>query len=280
MGVEQLKAIEKSINRREITYDTSNNVVISNDLILHAKSNLTLNEWKLLRLIIMQCRKDDNELYTFTLKAKDFAKLLEVDAHDIRKHLRTMTRHIMREVIDLEDVRSGDWIQFHWTDECKYTSGIVTIKIADRLKPFLLELKGHFTKYKYEEILPFKSMHTLKIYEALIANIDDRNQPHADKYSIVNINMETLRLMTNTTDKYSKYANFRARVLEPAVREMNEKSKYHVTATPYKNNKTIVGIEFMVESQAGYAHRTMSATTDQIDGQMELSDFLQEVKDE
>ena len=279
MGIEYLDEIEKKMNRREVSYNTSNSVVVSNDFIMHSASSLTLNELKLLRLIITQCRKGDNELYTFTLKAKDFAKLLDVDADDMRRNLRIMTRHIMQEVLEIEDVKTGDWLQFHWTDECHYKSGTVTIKIADRLKPYLLDLKGHFTRYKLEEILPFKSTHAFKIYEVLIANIDDRQQPHADQYSIVNISMETLRLVTKTTNKYDRYSNFNARVLEPAVKEINDKSKYHVIAKPYKDNKKIVGIEFLVESQAGYAHRmknNKSAGTVKIksDGQMNLSDFM------
>ena len=46
--------IEKNINRREITFNTDNYVVMSNNMVLHSASNLTLNELKLLRLIIMQ----------------------------------------------------------------------------------------------------------------------------------------------------------------------------------------------------------------------------------
>lgn len=281
MGAEYLDIIEKEANRREITYDANNSVVISNDFILHSASNLTLNEMKLLELIIMQCKMGDKELYTFSLKAKDFAKLLEIDPHDMRRNLRIMTRHIMQEVLEIENVETGDWLQFHWTDECQYKAGIVTIKISDRLKPYMLELKGHFTKYKLEEILPFKSNHAMKIYRVLLANIDDRKQPHADHHAIVNVSMEVLRIVTSTRDKYPRFNNFNARVLSPAVKEINRVSKYHVIATPYRTGHAVSGIEFLIESQAGYIHRTqndpravkLKTDPDQLDGQMNLMDY-------
>lgn len=275
MGIEYLEAMEKEANRREVSYDTQNRVVVANDFIMRSASKLTLNEMKLLRLIIMQCRKEDKDFYTYTLKAVDLAKLLDIDKDDMRRNLRIMTRHIMQEVLEIENPKTGDWIQFHWTDECQYKAGTVTIRIADKLSPFLLDLKGHFTRYKLEEILPFKSTHAFKIYEVLVANIDDRNQPHADIYSIVNVSMETLRTVTNTKNKYDRYSNFRIRVLEPAINEINEKTKYHVTAKPYKNTNTVVGIEFLVESQAGYYHRKAAAGSDQeqITGQMKLEDY-------
>ena len=276
MGIEYLDIMEKAANRREISYNTSNNVVVANDFIMRSASKLTLNEMKLLRLIITQCKKGDKGFYVYSLRAVDFAKLLDIDKDDMRRNLRKMTRHIMQEVLEIENPKTGEWIQFHWTDECEYKSGIVTIKIADRLSPFLLDLKGHFTKYKFEEILPFKSCHAFKIYEVLLANIDDRHQPHADKQSTINVSMDTLRIITNTKDKYDRYANFRTRVLEPAVNEINERSKYHIIATPYKNNNTIVGIEFLVESRAGYWHRINEQQKEnekQIDGQMSLMDY-------
>lgn len=278
MGIEYLEILEREQNRKEVSYDTRNNVVVANDFIMRSASNLTLNEMKLLRLIITQCKRGDKGLYTYSLRAVDFAKLLDIDKDDMRRNLRTMTRHIMQEVLEIENPKTGDWVQFHWTDECEYKKGTVTIKIADRLAPFLLDLKDHFTRYRLEEILPFKSVYAFKIYEILAANIDDNRPPHADQYSIVNVSMETLRAITVTKNKYSRYANFRVRVLEPAVKEINEKSKYHVTATPYMNNKTIVGIEFLIESRIGHHHRVKTEAAaavadDNIDGQMNLLDY-------
>ena len=276
MGIEYLDKIEKDMNRREISYDTNNSMVVSNEFILHSISNLTLNESKLLQLIITQCRKGDKDLYTFSLKAKDFAKLLDVDPHDMRRSLRTMTRHIMQEVLEIENPKTGDWLQFHWTDECQYKTGVVTIKISDRLAPYMLDLSRDFTRIRLEELLPFKSRHASKIYQVLVANIDDRQQPHAEHYSIVNVNMDTLRLVTNTKDKYPRFNNFNTRVLIPAVNEINQVSKYHITATPYRSGHAVSGIEFLVESQAGYYHRTAAGQQDkeeQLEGQMNLLDY-------
>lgn len=285
MGIEYLKDIEKDINRREISYDKSHNMVVSNEFILNSVSNLTLNEAKLLQLIITQCRKGDTELYTFSLKAKDFAKLLDVDPHDMRRNLRKMTRHIMQEVLEIENPKTGDWLQFHWTDECQYKSGIVTIKISDRLAPYLLDLQRDFTMIKLEELLPFKSRHATRIYQILVANMGIQNdKPYADNFSIVNVSMDLLRLVTNTKDKYPRFNNFNARVLAPAVDEINRVTNYHVTATPYRTGHAVSGIEFLIESSVGYNHRMKAnqqeeepadnQQEEQLDGQMKLADYM------
>ena len=75
----RLEEVEKNVHRQELTFNMENYVVIANNMLTHSASNLTLDELKLLRFIIMQTKKGDKELYEFELSAKDFAKLLEVN---------------------------------------------------------------------------------------------------------------------------------------------------------------------------------------------------------
>ena len=51
---QRLLEVEKSVNRKEVTFNTDNYVVMANNMVLHSASNLNLNELKLLRFIIMQ----------------------------------------------------------------------------------------------------------------------------------------------------------------------------------------------------------------------------------
>ena len=61
----RLAEVEKNIHRQELTFDTNNYVVMANNMLMHSASNLTLDELKLLRFIIMQTKKCDKELYEF-----------------------------------------------------------------------------------------------------------------------------------------------------------------------------------------------------------------------
>lgn len=277
-----LLEIERNLHRREITLDVSNEVAMANRMILHSAGKLTLNELKLLRFIIMQTKRGDKELYEFELSAKDLAKLLEVKPKDFYKRVKTMTRHIMQEVIEIEDKRAKRLQQFHWVDYCEYKKGIITIKIADALKPFLLNLRGSFTRYELSEIIKLNSIYAIRIYEVLRAYMDDNDLPYADHYNEISISMDVLRQVTDTEKQFPRPYDFKRRVVDIAVREINRVSKYHVIAEPYKRGNTTAGFDFLIESQAGYKHReleerakqTAQQLEEQIEGQMELSDFL------
>lgn len=279
----RLLEVEKSIHRREITFNTDNYVVMANNMLMHSASNLTLDELKLLRFIIMQTKKDDTELYEFELSAKDFAKVLEVNikTKDLYKRLDTMTTHLMQEVIKIGDDSNKKWVKFHWVDICRYDNGKITIKISDELKPFLVELRGNFTRYQLSEIISFKSTYAIRIYEIINSYLNENNQPHADVAIEFSISMEELRKSTDTVSKFERYSNFKSKVIDTAIKEINEKSKYFVTVTPYKKGYAVAGFEFLIESQAGHFHRTknqqreikIESDNEQLDGQMNIMDY-------
>lgn len=278
--MQDIAEIEKNIHRKEITFDTDNYVVMANNMILRSASNLSLNEMKLLRFIIMQTEKDDTELYTFEVAAKDICKLLGIKSKDMYKRLDTITTHLMQEVIRIGDDSAGRWLKFHWVDICRYDKGKITIKISDELKPFLVGLRGSFTRYRLSEIIRLNSNYAIRIYEILNGYMDENNLPYADNAVEISVSIKELRRQTNTEKKFERYSSFKQRVIDTALKEINSKAKYHVTATPYKDGKAIVGFDFLIESQAGFAVRQQADQNGQndenyIEGQMNITDFIQ-----
>ena len=274
-----LAEVEKNIHRKEITFNTENYVVMANNMVLHSASNLNLNELKFLRFIIMQTEKDDKELYEFDVAVKDLCKLLEIKSKDMYKRLDVMTTHLMQEVIRIGDDSKQEWVKFHWVDICQYKKGVITIKLSEQLKPFLTGLRGCFARYQLSEIISFKSTYAIRIYEILNAYLNENNLPHADVAIELSVSMDELRRATDTEKKFERYSSFKTYVIDIAIKEINEKSKYHVIATPYKRGRAVVGFEFLIESQAGYAHRINEnpraiKIKNDSNKQMELNDFM------
>jgi plasmid replication initiation protein len=109
--------------------------------------------------------------------------------------------------------------------------------------------------------------------------MNENNLPHADVAIEISISVDELRKNTDTEKKFKRPYDFKQKVIDMAVREINEKSKYHVTATPYRRGHTVGGYEFLIESQVGYTVRTqglqksIKTDPDQLDGQMNLMDY-------
>lgn len=113
-------------------------------------------------------------------------------------------------------------------------SGLATIKIDDRLAPYLFDLQSKFLSYGLKNILNMKSQYSIRLYEMFKSYYDMKigQTDHRDKiekaYNPKSISW-TLEidefkqiLMVESIKSYSNIAEFKRRVLEPAQKEINE----------------------------------------------------------
>ena len=189
-----------------------------------------------------------------------------------------MTTHLMQEVIRIGDDSKKEWRKFHWVDICHYENGKLTIKISEQLKPYLLNLEKCFSRYKLEEIIQLKSIYAIRIYEMIIGYMNENNLPYANHAIEISISIDDLRKATDTENKFPRPYDFRKKVMDIAIREINEKSKYHVEIKDYRNHHSVAGYDFLIESQAGYFNRInlqneMQNNEIQLSGQMNIYDY-------
>lgn len=227
--------------------DTDNLVVMSNDLI-KSKSNLSLNEIKILRLAIMQVIKEDKDFQTYRVNITDLAKLLDIDKHNIYREADKITTSLLKEIVYIGDGNpKHKWKKFQWCSSCEYESGVLTIKLHEDLKPYLLNLSELYTQYVLEDILNLKSVYSIRIYE-LIREEMKYQKVYANKEANIFLPIDVIRLSTDTEDKYEKFAMFRARVIDAAINEINDKLQYYVTYEPVKESRKVIGFKFNIKS--------------------------------
>lgn len=237
--------------------NTNNYVVMSNNLI-KSKSNLSLNELKLLRLTIMQVMADDTEFMTYTMPIVELGKILGLnDIAHLYREIDTMTNHLMQEIIYIKDEnKKNKYKKIQWCSECDYDDGVITIRLHDKLKPYLLSLKGYYTQYVLEDILMLKSKYTIRIYELIREKM--RKKVYADRVEVVELSINDIRIATNTETKYSQMGHFKKKVIEPAIKEMNDKLGYNIVCDDIKQSRKIVGFRFIIESKNNI-HSTIKA---------------------
>lgn len=228
--------------------DVENQVVMSNDLI-KGKSNLSLNELKLLRLTIMQVIADDKDLMTYQIKIQDLAKILDITSQSIYRDVMEMCKHLLQEIVYIGDGNpKHKWKMYQWCSTCEYDEGTITIKLHEKLKPHLIQLKQHYTQYMLQDILMLKTVYAVRLYE-LIREEMKSQKAYADKIVTVSLDVETIRKATDTENKYKKIGMFNQRVIVAAITEINDKSCYYVTYEYIKKSRKITGFKFKIESK-------------------------------
>lgn len=226
--------------------DSSNYVVQANSLI-GGRQALKLNSAKLVRAAIMQVVKEDVELKPYIITIKEFASLLQIDESNVYKFADDITNDIIRNPIYIKkiDGKNVKWIKIPWVTRCEYNSDMgIAIKLNEELKPFLINLKEHYTQYTLQEVLVMKSVYAIRIFEMIQSKIMSRLLP---KDGIdVEISIQEIKECCDCIDKYSTFSNFKVKVLDKAKDEINRATMYRMNYSYIKNGKSVVAIKFHV----------------------------------
>ena len=137
-------------------------------------------------------------------------------------------------------------LQAAWLSSAEYKHGQGTVSLCfdPKLKPLLLELKTHFTKYELEIIMQFKSQYSIRFFEF------SKSYLGLKKHEIQFTLKELWEILGLKKDEYKIFRDFKNYVLEPARTELLEKTGKSFTWKPIKQGRggKIVAVKFIFDS--------------------------------
>ncbi|MWN32304.1 MULTISPECIES: RepB family plasmid replication initiator protein [unclassified Gilliamella] len=207
----------------------------SNDLV-NASYNLTLAEQRIILFAISKLNPASADNKTVVIKASEFAKQFnKIDKNSIYKAIKDGLDDLYNKSIILKNEQKK--ITFRWLQAKAYLDNEATAELtfSDQIIPYLFDLKNKFTKYKLSNISTFKSVYSIRLYELLA------------QYKVIkarNIEVSELREILLLDDKYTRSFDFKKRVLEKAVNELNEKSDLSIS---YKISDDVIA--FSIKSK-------------------------------
>ncbi len=219
-------------------------VVQANELIRAPKDDLTLLEAKLIYLTIAQICEGDSELYSYSCSIVDLANFLEISKDNIYRDINNLTDSILTKRIYILDKkkpkkRNGEpnYNKFQWVSNCRYIDGVITIRLNDELKPYLLGLYAFLTRYGYKCLFNLPTYNAMSLfnllvsYESIVNPYDLRPQcynrpfPHIERESNELIfSIPQLRRYFNCVDKYPNTNHFIQYVIDISVKCINKNS--------------------------------------------------------
>ena len=147
---------------------SSDNYVVQANELIEGKQNLKLNSAKIMRTLIMQIRPDDEDLKSYVVSVPELAQLLGVTATNLYRDMDEVTNDILTNHVAIKDPKNKKFLKIQWVSACAYEKKVgLAVKMNPMLKPFLLNLKEHYTQYQLENILAMKSVYAIRIYELI-----------------------------------------------------------------------------------------------------------------
>lgn len=176
--------------------------------------------------------------------AQEYAETYEVDITTAYEQLKHSARALLdrkwRTATDSNKrgsiIREGNWVQV--IEYCE-GAGYVEIAFTPQVAPHLLALRTQFTTYKLKQAAALRSIYAWRLFECL--------QSWKSKGVWSPDLAEFQDAMDAPVSCRADFGRLRARVLEPALKELRQKDHLVIECEPKKYGRKVIGLVFKFE---------------------------------
>ena len=219
------------------------------DVIVRARYKLNPLSLKFITTLIAGLKRSDdiNEIYQF--RVKDFKELTKLKRKDLYWAVKEALKELLEKPIYIPKGKTPDdnsFLMLNWVASAEYKDGegIVEFEISNKLRPYLLEAKEKFLKYKLENILPLKSGYSIRMYE-ILKDWLELNSRYGNKAEKI-IKVDELREILEIPRSY-QYGDIKRRIIEKSKKELIEHTDIIFDYEEIKTGRKVTHIKFIIQ---------------------------------
>ena len=222
----------------ELTYHQDNELI-------NAAYAMTIDERRLLMLAMSKIgdprlrSPDPSEPLTFELTATEWVSHFGHPSKAYQSMKAACKRLKRRDVVFKNKTYTEDVM---WCDSIRYIEdeGKVRLRFGWTLSHYLLGMYQEFTTTNLMELRHLSSVHSVRIYEMCA---------QFRKTGLKITTIEDLKRALCLEGKYKLVKDFRVKVIEPAVKEINKNTDLNIKATFLKKGRAFDRIEFRIKTK-------------------------------
>jgi plasmid replication initiation protein len=216
-------------NRKLKSPNTS--LVTQSNKLIEASYKMSVSAKRVMLMLISQIHPRQQDISgKIRIEASDYAKKTGVSFKQSYADIQNGCRELMGTIITTKDpvARTTEacvvvhWMKYHENE------GWLEATFTPWIAPFIHKLRGiGYKTIEINEALKFKRFYTIRLYELIM---------QWESSGVRLITLEDLRLAFNIEKQaYPAFKDFRVKVLEPSVKEIEKKTKWKLK---YKTKKT------------------------------------------
>lgn len=230
--------------------------VVKQNPLNNAKFETSVMDYKVLMTGLSKIHPGDSVLKLIKFRVEEFCSLIGYDREKFTGMYPYLKRSCERLLTKVVKVDTGDgWKMFNWLDYIEYIESKAEIHLQFHrfLEPFLIfwrENEG-YTKYLLENIIQMDSKYAIRVYELLkqYESIGERTIPINELRELLGVDKGT----------YEKITHLRQKVIEPAYKEVNQKSDIVFEFELIKEGRKVVAIKFSIQSKTSPDYTSLDA---------------------
>lgn len=221
-------------------------LVVKSNRLNTAIQNLSLSEVRIIQLAIVDARETGEGISTdkpLLISAARYAEAFNVTLQTAYEAIVDAEKNLFERRFSFLD-EYDEPVKSRWIQRSKHVKGMASISIIFTYDVVneIVRIDGFekfFTSYMLEQTANMKSTYSVRLYELLIQWKSTKNTPIFE--------LKRFREQLGISDEeYTRMDNFKKRILDSSIEEINEKSDIKVSYEQVKKGRTITGFKFKV----------------------------------
>ncbi|WP_198331076.1 replication initiation protein RepM [Psychrobacter cibarius] len=220
-------------------------LVTKDNSLIGASYNLGVVEQRLIFLAIIEAREQKTLIEAgglLRIYAQSYAKKFDVEKHTSYEAMKRAVEGLYEagfaySKIDKQSGKMGRY-KSRWVDKIGYIDdlGCVELIFASDVIPLITRLEARYTEYELKQVVGLQSEYAIRLYELIIQwrSVGKTNP----------ISLAELREKLGLVDEYKRIEAFKRRVLDLAVKQINEYTDITVDYEQHKQGRVITGFTF------------------------------------
>ena len=221
-------------------------LVVKGNALIEASYTLGLAEQRLILLAILEARETGQGIDHSSLlrvHAHAYAEQFSIDKGNSYQVLKDASKGLFDRYVTYHDKnpKNGNDRSFHcrWVDKIGYekATGTVYMRFTADVVPLITRLEEQFTSYEITQVAGLDSGYAIRLYEMLIKWRSVGKTPMFE--------LEKFRQQLGVElNQYKTMSNFKSRVLDPAIKQINQHTDITVKYEQHKQGRIITGFTF------------------------------------
>lgn len=243
---------------------TMSKLVSKHNKLISASYSLGVPEQRIIFLAIVAARAQDKLIDArgvLQIHASSYQEQFKVEKHSAYKALKSATRGLFDAYFEYDDIheRTGKPAHYivNWVQKIVYidTAGMIELQFTDDVIPLITRLSEQYTEYDLKQVSELQSEYAIRLYELMMQwkSVGQTNE----------IMIDDLRKKLGVKpEQYKQMCNFKTRVLDHAIKQINDFTDITADYKQHKTGKLISAFTFSFKRKAQAKLIDTSGATD------------------
>lgn len=226
--------------------DKGQRILMKDNLLIKTKYDLTLVENKLYNLILYKFQKE-GEVMKCTITPEEAREVIKKKSENSIKGIGEVLDKLSTKKIWIEEKKANGintkWHKYNLLNGCTYDDEFKTFEV--QATAFIYELikkkfdNGGYTPINMNIFLTLGNYYAQRLYDLL--------RLWSNSKTVINYTVDELKELLMVEDKYPLYADFKRRVIIPAIKELNKSGVFDIEIKEIKEGRKVTSIDFIVK---------------------------------